>query len=209
MAAQGAVCRGNLSGRQVGLACGPHLPLCFVEHYTLRSSDWTRMPIGRQISLLRTSSQKGMLMPQHALNILLVAEITPMRRMVRHLLRQQGYDAIFEVDSGPEALQMLKQRRIDLVIADWHLTPMSSLELVQAVRTSRTWQNLPVLLMLSEASKQNIAAAGQAGATQILIKPFSATTLGEKIHAVFTPQGTKAASTPPSVPSALFTRRIV
>jgi two-component system chemotaxis response regulator CheY len=148
-----------------------------------------------------------MLMPQGVLKILLVAEIMSMRRTVRHLLRQEGYDAIFEVDNGPEALHMLQQRRIDLVIADGHLTPMSSLELVRAIRSTPAWHELPVFLMLSEASKAAIAAAGQAGVTQLLIKPFSATVLGEKIQVVFSSQPAKTAAASPAVPPALFARR--
>jgi two-component system chemotaxis response regulator CheY len=102
---------------------------------------------------------------------------------------------------------MLQQRRIDLVIADWHLTAMSSLELVKAIRSIPAWQTLPVLLLLSDASKTDIAAAGQAGATQILIKPFSATVLGEKIQTVLRPTVTKTAAESSSVPPALFARR--
>ena len=102
---------------------------------------------------------------------------------------------------------MLQQRRIDLVIADGHLTPMSSLELVKAIRSIPAWQQLPVFLMLSEANKQDIAAAGQAGVTQLLIKPFSATVLGERMQAVFSPQVTKTAAALSAVPPALFDRR--
>lgn len=146
-------------------------------------------------------------MPNSPLKILLVAQLMTMRRTIRHLLRQVGYDNVIEADDGSAALVELRQRNFRLIIADWHLTPMSGLDLLKAIRSEATLQKLPVLLMLSEVNKADIEAAKQAGVTQLLIKPFSAQVLGEKIQALFAPKAAQSSKKTGQVLQELLTRR--
>lgn len=66
-------------------------------------------------------------------------------------------------------------------------------------------RKLPVLLMLNYVYKDQVAAALQAGVTNLLVKPFNAKVLQEKITAIFPRKSTldKDAS---AVPQALFSR---
>jgi two-component system chemotaxis response regulator CheY len=62
---------------------------------------------------------------------------------------------------------------------------MTGLELLKLIRSFPAWSSLPVLMVTSEARKENIIAAAQAGATGYIVKPFTPETLVEKLNKVF------------------------
>jgi two-component system chemotaxis response regulator CheY len=124
-------------------------------------------------------------MPTQPRNILTVDDFATMRRIVRSLLRQLGYTNIVEAADGQSALETLHGREIDLVISDWNMPHMSCLDLLKAIRADQKLKDTPVLLVTAEALKDNIIAAVQAGVNGYIVKPFTAETLKEKIHAIF------------------------
>ena len=119
-----------------------------------------------------------------ASSILIVDDYSRMLRIIRSLLRQLGYEQVEEAASGVEALEMLRQRRFDLVISDWNMEPMSGLELLRAVRADPALAALPFIMITAEAREAKIAEAEQAGVSGYIIKPFGAEALSLKIAAL-------------------------
>ncbi|MBF0523558.1 MAG: chemotaxis response regulator CheY [Deltaproteobacteria bacterium] len=117
--------------------------------------------------------------------ILIVDDFSTMRRIIRNLLRQLGYNNIEEADDGAVALPMLKAKKFDFIISDWNMPQMSGLELLQNVRADETLKDVPFLMVTAEALKENIIKAVQAGVSNYIVKPFTADTLKEKITAIF------------------------
>ena len=64
--------------------------------------------------------------------VLVVDDYATMRRILRNLLGQIGFTHIEEAVDGAIAFEMLRERSFDLVISDWHMEPMSGLELLKA-----------------------------------------------------------------------------
>ncbi len=61
------------------------------------------------------------------MTILAVDDFSTMRRIMRNMLRQLGYNNILEADDGVTALSTLKQEKIDFVISDWNMPQMTGL----------------------------------------------------------------------------------
>ena len=118
------------------------------------------------------------------MKILVVDDYPTMRRIVRNLLDQIGFKEVEEAGNGVEALEKIKIHRYDLVISDWNMEPMTGLELLKEVRSDANLAKTPFIMVTAESKTENVIAAKQAGASQYIVKPFTAETLKAKIASV-------------------------
>ena len=119
------------------------------------------------------------------MRILVVDDFSTMRRIVKNILRQLGYNNVVEADDGTTALVKLKAEKIDFVVTDWNMPKMSGLELLKEIRATEAWKSTPVLMVTAEALQENIIAAIKAGVSNYIVKPFDAATMAEKIDKIF------------------------
>ncbi len=115
------------------------------------------------------------------IKILVVDDFATMRKVIRNLLKQVGYENIMEAEDGVLALRVLKSQKIDLVISDWNMPNMTGLELLKAVRADEDLKTTPFLMVTAEALQDNVIAAVKAGVSNYIVKPFTAEVLNEKI----------------------------
>jgi two-component system, chemotaxis family, chemotaxis protein CheY len=118
------------------------------------------------------------------LRFLVVDDFSTMRRIVKNLLQELGYQNVQEADDGQTALPMLKTGNFDFVITDWNMPQMAGLDLLKAVRADAALKHLPVLMVTAEAKREQIVEAAQAGVSGYVIKPFTAQTLSEKLNKI-------------------------
>lgn len=123
------------------------------------------------------------------MRFLIVDDFSTMRRIVRSLLRDIGFNNIEEAENGSEALAKLKNAKFDFLVTDWNMPVMTGLELLKAVRSTDGLKELPVLLVTAEAKREQIIEAAQAGVSGYVVKPFTAVVLEEKLNAIFTRLG--------------------
>jgi two-component system chemotaxis response regulator CheY len=119
------------------------------------------------------------------LKVLVADDFATMRKIVRNILKQIGFDDIVEAEDGQAALQVLKNENIGLVVTDWNMPNMNGLELLQKIRTDPKTANLPVLMVTAEGLKENVVAAVKAGVNNYVVKPFTAEVLQEKLEQIF------------------------
>ncbi len=119
------------------------------------------------------------------MKILIVDDFSTMRRIIKNLLRDLGFNNTSEADDGNTALPMLKGGGFDFLITDWNMPGMQGIDLLKAVRGDPELASLPVLLVTAEAKKEQIIEAAQAGVNGYIVKPFNAATLKEKIEKIF------------------------
>ena len=117
-----------------------------------------------------------------SLKVLIVDDFASMRRIVKNTLKQIGFKNILEADDGTTALAMLKEQKIDVVLADWNMPKMSGLELLKTVRKDDTLKNIPVLMVTAEAQKENVIEAIQAGVSNYIVKPFTPDSMKQKLE---------------------------
>jgi len=118
------------------------------------------------------------------LKILIVDDFATMRKVIRNLLKQGGFENVVEAEDGVAALKVLKSQQVDFIISDWNMPNMSGLELLKAVRSDDELKALPFLMVTAEALKDNVVAAVKAGVSNYIVKPFTAEVLNEKIEKI-------------------------
>ncbi|NHB97060.1 chemotaxis response regulator CheY [Photorhabdus stackebrandtii] len=119
------------------------------------------------------------------LKFLVVDDFSTMRRIVRNLLKELGFNNVEEAQDGTEALTKIRSSQFDFIISDWNMPNMDGLELLKVIREDEQLAKIPVLMVTAEAKKENIIAAAQAGASGYVVKPFTAATLEEKLNKIF------------------------
>lgn len=119
-----------------------------------------------------------------AMQILVVDDYNTMRRIIRNLLKQLGFDNVDEAAHGGEALTKMQEKTYGLVISDWNMEPMTGLELLKQVRASDKFKNIPFIMVTAESKPENVIAAKQAGVSNYIVKPFNAETLKGKLVSV-------------------------
>jgi len=119
------------------------------------------------------------------MKILIVDDFSTMRRIIRNLLRDLGFNNTHEADDGNTALPLLKSGDYDFVIVDWNMPGMSGIDLLRAVRADERLAPMPVLMVTAEQKREQIVEAANAGVNGYIIKPFTALTLKEKLEKIF------------------------
>lgn len=112
---------------------------------------------------------------------LVVDDFDTMRKVTANHLRQQGVSRIVEAANGAEALRILQRQPITLVLSDWNMPVMDGLELLQQVRATPRLAELPFLMITAEAERERVIAAIQAGVSEILVKPYTASLLSDRV----------------------------
>ena len=124
-----------------------------------------------------------------SLKFLVVDDFSTMRRIVRNLLKELGFTNVDEAEDGAVALTKLREGNFEFVVSDWNMPNMDGLTLLQNMRADARLKALPFLMITTEAKNENIAAAVQAGASNCIVKPFTAGTLDEKLGKIFDKYG--------------------
>jgi two-component system chemotaxis response regulator CheY len=119
-----------------------------------------------------------------SMHILVVDDYNTMRRIIRNLLKQLGFDNVDEAADGGEAFKKLSEKPFHLVISDWNMEPVSGIQLLKQVRASDKLKNLPFIMVTAESKPENVIAAKQAGVSNYIVKPFNAETLKVKMSSV-------------------------
>jgi len=120
-----------------------------------------------------------------SIKILVVDDFATMRRIIKNLLKQLGFNNIEEAEDGMKAFQKCKSEHFDLVISDWNMPNMTGIELLQAVRGDAALGKTPFLMVTAEADKENVLLAIKMGVNNYIVKPFTADVLQEKLTKIF------------------------
>lgn len=118
------------------------------------------------------------------MKFLIVDDFSTMRRIVRGLLKEIGYNNADEAEDGAVALNMLKNAKYDFVVSDINMPVMNGFELLAAVKADDNLKHLPVLMVTAEARKEDIVRAAKDGAAGYIVKPFTKATLEEKVQKI-------------------------
>ena len=118
------------------------------------------------------------------LRFLIVDDFSTMRRIIRGLLKEAGYVEADEAEDGQVGLQKLYGTQFDFVITDINMPNMNGLEMLANMKQDEKLKDIPVLMITAEASKDDVLRAAQIGADGYIVKPFSKSTLEEKISKI-------------------------
>ena len=117
------------------------------------------------------------------IRVLLVDDSSVMRKIVDRSLRQSGLEisAVLEAGNGAEALAVLAENRVDLILCDINMPVMDGLELVKRLAGVENAKGVPVVMITTEGSESNVVQALSAGARGYIRKPFTADQVKEHV----------------------------
>jgi two-component system chemotaxis response regulator CheY len=123
-------------------------------------------------------------------HILVVDDMEPMRRALRGLLRELGYQNVVDASSVNQAIQVLETgaatgRGIELILSDWMMPGRTGLEFLRFVRATEPYTKLPFILVTSESQHGQIIDAIQSGVSSYVVKPVNLSQLESKLKAVW------------------------
>ncbi|MFC5300011.1 response regulator [Azospira restricta] len=116
------------------------------------------------------------------LRVLLVDDSANSRHFIRHVLGNLGIEEFIEAADGKQAVAILADTMVDLVITDYNMPEMDGRALVEYIR-QQSWQSsVPILMVTSESNMSRLAAVEQAGVSAICDKPFEPQTIKRLIE---------------------------
>ncbi len=114
---------------------------------------------------------------------LIVDDSSVMRKIVERALRQAGLDSlvVHEAGSGTEGLDLLKAKKVDLILSDINMPSMDGLEFLRQIRAQNLAPGVPVVMITTESSEDHVKQAILAGAQGYIRKPFTAEQVKERV----------------------------
>jgi two-component system chemotaxis response regulator CheY len=106
---------------------------------------------------------------------LIVDDSSVMRKIVERSLRQAGIELekVVEAGNGAEALSVLRENPVDLILCDINMPVMDGLEFVRQIGTVEHAKSVPVVMITTEGSESHVVEALSHGARGYIRKPFT------------------------------------
>ena len=122
-------------------------------------------------------------------DVLVVDDSAAIRKILTRVLRQTGMaiQTIHEAGDGQDALALMAQHRIDLVLSDINMPKMDGLQLLASLKSSPQWHRVPVVMITTEGGETKVAEAVRLGAAGYVRKPFTADQIKEKLVGILEP----------------------
>lgn len=117
--------------------------------------------------------------------ILIVDDSRIMRNIVKNTVTELQIPSQFlEAENGQKAIQLLETNKVSLVLLDWNMPQMDGIQFLKKVRSMPDYQELPIIMVTSEAAKYMVVEALQNGATDYISKPFREKVFMEKLSEI-------------------------
>jgi len=134
-------------------------------------------------------------LPKQA-KVLVVDDFEAMRKVTINQLRMMDINNVVTAANGAEALRILQNQSIDMILSDWNMPVMTGLELLQKVRGDEQLRHLPFVMITADAARAQVEEAIAYGVSDLLVKPYTAARLVERVTkaAQWKPRGMRSFS---------------
>jgi two-component system chemotaxis response regulator CheY len=114
---------------------------------------------------------------------LIIDDSSVMRKIVERSLRQAGIDLtqVFEAGNGAEAIGVLQENPVDLILCDINMPVMDGLQFVKQLSGVPNAKDVPVVMITTEGSESHVVQALSCGARGYIRKPFTAEQVREQV----------------------------
>lgn len=121
-----------------------------------------------------------------AFNILVVDDSLPMRGVIKKTIKASGFAMADyeEAADGVEALKILSEKWVDIVVTDYNMPNMNGIELIETMKKDELLSSIPVLVITTEGSKLKVDEFASKGAAGYIKKPFTAEEIKSKLHEI-------------------------
>jgi two-component system chemotaxis response regulator CheY len=118
------------------------------------------------------------------MRFLVVDDSSTMRRIIINTLNKLGHQDVLEASNGREGIDRATTNPVDVIITDWNMPEVSGIEFIRTIRAQEKTSKVPVLMVTTNAAKDDIVEALRAGVNNYVVKPFTPDTMKEKIEAL-------------------------
>jgi two-component system chemotaxis response regulator CheY len=115
------------------------------------------------------------------LKVLFVDDSLTMRRILKNILKNIGINQLIEAEHGAEAMLLLEDHDIDIVLTDWNMPVMNGEDFIKMVRKIPRFQQIPFLMITTRGMREDVIKAISLGIDGYISKPFTAQILKDKI----------------------------
>ena len=122
--------------------------------------------------------------------ILVVDDDPDVRRLVEMKLHLDGIETVSAGD-GAEALEILGDQTVDLVVLDLMMPVMDGYEVCRRMQADPALSSIPVIMLTARAQANDIEAGFDIGATDYIVKPFSPRELLSRVRGVLLRAGVR------------------
>ncbi|MEX2291025.1 MAG: response regulator [Mycobacteriales bacterium] len=114
---------------------------------------------------------------------LVIDDSRAMRSILRRTLAELGFE-VEEAGHGQEAIDLLTTGEAlpDVCLVDWNMPVMNGLEFVSAVRRTKEWRQITLMMVTTESEHSQVVRALAAGAHEYVIKPFTGDAIVDKLN---------------------------
>jgi two-component system, chemotaxis family, chemotaxis protein CheY len=114
---------------------------------------------------------------------LIIDDSSVMRKIVERSLRQAGIDLtqVLEAGNGAEALAVLQENQVDLILCDVNMPVMDGLEFIKQLPGVENAKDVPVVMITTEGSEHHVVQALSSGARGYIRKPFTPEQIREQV----------------------------
>ena len=112
---------------------------------------------------------------------LIVDDSRTMRLILGRIMGELGFEVV-EAANGRRALEpVFAGAPMDVALVDWNMPEMNGYDFLRAVRASRAYALMPVIMVTTETETSQIRRALEGGANEYIMKPFTKIAVGEKL----------------------------
>ena len=115
--------------------------------------------------------------------ILVVDDNENNRYTLTRRLEREGYDNLGSAENGRQALEVLAERRIDLVLLDIMMPEMNGYQVLEAMKSDMALRHIPVIVISAIDDLDSVARCIELGAEDYLPKPFNTVLLRARVGA--------------------------
>lgn len=123
------------------------------------------------------------------LKILVADDSVLMRRNLKNILKQAGYEIVAEASNGKEAVELYKKHEPDLVTMDITMPLMTGIDAVKKIMND--YPNANIIMISALDQKHMVFKALECGAKHYIVKPFKVTAVLKAIEHVLNPEKEK------------------
>ena len=122
-----------------------------------------------------------------SIRTMIVDDSSVMRKIVERSLRQAGLDIseVLEAGNGAEALGILQNKSVDLILSDINMPVMDGLTFIDNIRANEGWNSMPIIVITTEGAEAMAKDAIKKGANNLIKKPFTPEQIKEKLAPYF------------------------
>jgi len=125
------------------------------------------------------------MMPPKEINIMMLSNDKDLMNLLKGFFNKNGYQNLYEAGNSLEAQKFLAQTPFHLVVVDGDMPERNGYQFILTMKKRNKWKDIATIFITDKVRKEDIIALMKVGVTMCMLKPFSESTLLQRINEIF------------------------